>query len=260
MKPLREFHHRSIKYLFADIDGTMTSEGKIAAETYHAIWSLAKCQIHLIPVTGRPAGWCDLMVRHWPIHGVIGENGALAYRLDGRRMKRHEALPTSERKTGRQRLKALAKEVLAKFPGTKIAADQFCRRFDVAVDFAEDVPALSVETAQQIQSFFAAHGAHAKVSNIHVNAWFGDFDKSTMVDWYARNWIGLSNDDLISRAAFVGDSMNDEPMFKKFHHSFAVANVKPFLSAMKFKPKFVTAESEGAGFAELTAHLIQMSK
>ena len=54
---------RSINYVFADIDDTITTEGRLSAASYSAIEQLSEAGIQVIPVTGRPAGWCDLIAR-----------------------------------------------------------------------------------------------------------------------------------------------------------------------------------------------------
>lgn len=64
MKPIREFsvdRATKIKYVLCDIDDTITTNGKLTAGSYSAMWKLHDAGIHVIPVTGRPAGWCDLL-------------------------------------------------------------------------------------------------------------------------------------------------------------------------------------------------------
>ena len=114
-----------------------------------------------------------------------------------------------------------------------IASDQPYREYDLAIDFSEDVAALSQEAVAEIVRIFEAHGATAKISSIHVNGWFGEFDKLTMTKQYARDVFGVSLDDENDAFAFCGDSPNDEPMFAFFKHSFGVANVRGFLPQMQ---------------------------
>ena len=70
---------QNIRAVFTDIDDTLTNDGKLVAQAYNALWRLHDAGIAVVPVTGRPAGWCDLIVRQWPVQGVVGENGALSY-------------------------------------------------------------------------------------------------------------------------------------------------------------------------------------
>jgi HAD superfamily hydrolase (TIGR01484 family) len=256
MQALHDFKGGTTKVLFTDIDGTITENGRLPMSSYAALCRLRDAGIQLIPVTGRPAGWCDLIARLWPVHGVIGENGALAYRYDGTRMQRHEFLSRQSRQATREKLKQIAMEVRKKVPGSRIAADQFCRRFDLAIDFAEDVKPLPAAQIQAIKNIFIHFGAHAKVSNIHVNGWFGKFDKLTTCQWYCQNWLGFTLEDQLDEVAFVGDSPNDEPMFGFFKNSFAVANVKKFLPQMKSHPTYIATQAEAAGFCEITEQII----
>ena len=79
MRPLREFPlqaRREVRFVLCDIDDTLTDAGRLPARAYEALERLHDAGLIVIPVTGRPAGWCDLIARHWPVDGVVGENGA----------------------------------------------------------------------------------------------------------------------------------------------------------------------------------------
>ncbi|MEJ5189544.1 MAG: HAD hydrolase family protein, partial [Breznakiellaceae bacterium] len=82
MRPIQELtdtQARGVKYVLMDIDDTLTKEGKLVPEAYRALWDLHSAGLRCIPVTGRPAGWCDLIARQWPVDAVVGENGALVF-------------------------------------------------------------------------------------------------------------------------------------------------------------------------------------
>src|ERR1700722_16359521 len=127
MKSLAQFKSRSLRVLLTDIDGTLTQSGRLPSRSYASLWQLMQSGLHVVPVTGRPAGWCELIARLWPVHGVVGENGALYFRLDGGKMRRFFQLPKNERKLNRARLREIAREVLQEVPGCRIASDQFTR-------------------------------------------------------------------------------------------------------------------------------------
>jgi ribonucleotide monophosphatase NagD (HAD superfamily) len=55
-----------LSFVLTDIDDTLTSDGRLTAAAYGALERLAARGYHVIPVTGRPAGWCDLIARFWP--------------------------------------------------------------------------------------------------------------------------------------------------------------------------------------------------
>lgn len=269
MKSLADFHSDKIRVVLTDIDGTLTQPGgaapqargspggRLPAHSYTSLWNLHDSGLHVIPVTGRPAGWCELIARLWPVHGVIGENGALYFRLAEGKMRRHFARNKSERVKDREKLRAIRREVLAEVPGCAIASDQFSRLFDLAVDFSEDVKPLSQKKIAQIVAIFEKHGATAKVSNIHVNGWFGDYDKVSTCKLYLEKEFGFSEKQMREHCIFVGDSPNDEPMFQFFPNSFAVANIKEFLPQLRHKPSYVAKSEEGKGFAEVAAAVLK---
>ncbi|MBL8673045.1 MAG: HAD-IIB family hydrolase [Alphaproteobacteria bacterium] len=251
---------KAVRYLLADIDDTMTAQGKLPAASYAAMERLQAAGLAVVPVTGRPAGWCDMIARFWPVAAVVGENGAFWFRYDhqARRMIRRWWVPEAQRRADRAKLEALAKAIPAAVPGAAVASDQAYREADLAIDFAEDVPALPRAAIDRIAAMFAEAGAVAKVSSIHVNGWFGAYDKLGMTKrLFAEAW-SLDLDHAAARAqlAFVGDSANDEPMFAAFENGVGVANVRNFLDRMVMHPAFVTDGAEAAGFAELADGLI----
>src|SRR5687768_12334095 len=105
---------RSIRVVLTDIDDTVTTEGVLTAKAYGALEELHDAGFIVIPVTGRPAGWCDHIARMWPVDAVVGENGALYFRYDRERktMQQHFWASSEELKRNRIRLDAVEKEVL----------------------------------------------------------------------------------------------------------------------------------------------------
>lgn len=247
-----------LDYLFCDIDDTLTDEGKLTSIAFSALWNLADAGVRIVPVTGRPAGWCELIARQWPVDGVIGENGAFYFRYlpTSRHMKRHFLQQESVRMANQQKLHQLGQNVLRQFPGTALASDQFCRLFDIAIDFCEDVPPLSLATAAEIKKLCESAGAEAKVSSIHVNAWYGNYSKVTAAKLYCADECNLSDSAAKKTCGFVGDSPNDEPMWQEFPNSFAVANVSKFLQQLEHQPKWISPSSGGRGFAEIAAKIL----
>jgi hypothetical protein len=246
-----------IDYVFADIDDTLTTDGLLPAETLSAIESLVEAGIIVVPVTGRPAGWCDMIARFWPVAGVVGENGAFffSYDRDRKVMERVYAAPLAERQSNRARLVAVRDRILREVPGTAVSSDQNYRENDLAIDFCEDVPALTQDDVRRIHDIFVEEGAIAKISSIHVNGWFGGGDKLSMSRRFAEH-LGIAPKDLTERAVFVGDSPNDAPMFGFFPHACGVANVADFGDLVDPQPAYVTQGRAAAGFAELAAHLL----
>ena len=257
MKNIESFQSRKIKILLTDIDGTLTEHGRLPPHSYESLHALDQSGIKVIPVTGRPAGWCEMIARLWPVHGVVGENGAFYFRYD-KKMKRVFIRDKAARKTDRQKLRLIRQQVMAEVKGAGLASDQFCRLFDLAIDFCEDVKPLAKNQIDRIVQIFEEHGATAKVSNIHVNGWFGDYDKVSTCKLYLKNEFGLTETQMKDQCAFAGDSPNDEPMFGFLPHSFAVANIKEFLPRLKSKPAFITKQDEGLGFKEIADRLLAL--
>jgi hydroxymethylpyrimidine pyrophosphatase-like HAD family hydrolase len=187
----------------------------------------------------------------WPVDGVVGENGGLWFHVKDGRMVRRFAQPEHERRAHRERLRAVGERIVSEVPGTALASDQPYRELDLAVDFREDVPELGDAAIDAIVRIFMEEGATCKVSSIHVNGWYGGFDKLSGCRDFVRERWGEDLDATASRWIFVGDSANDEPMFAHFPISVGVANVARFLPRMSAWPRYVTRGSGGRGFAEV---------
>jgi hypothetical protein len=214
-----------------------------------------------VPVTGRPAGWCDLIARQWPVDAVVGENGAFWFAYDDatRRMRRHHAKRAAQRAADRARLDAVRDAVLAQVPGAAVAADQFGREADLAIDFREDVAPLDAAAVARIVAIFEAHGAVAKVSSIHVNGWFGDWDKRTTATRLLAERFDLDVTDPVvaAQVVYVGDSPNDAPLFAAFPNAVGVANVNDFRGQLPAEPTWVTCGRGADGFVELAQALLE---
>jgi len=262
MQPISSYpttNRRTLKGVFSDIDDTLTNDGMLTATAYTAMERLQKAGMLMIPITGRPAGWCDHIARMWPVDGVVGENGAFYFRYDRvqKKMIRRFLQSNDERRLGRQKLSVLRDEILAAVPGSGIASDQHYREADLAVDFCEDVTPLPQGDIDTIVRMFKDAGATAKVSSIHVNGWFGDYDKLTMTKIMMTECFGIALDDEKEHFTFVGDSPNDAPMFGYFPHAVGVANIADFKGRMDALPAYITAGRGGIGFAELADLLLK---
>jgi len=231
-----------------DVDDTVTWEGKIVPEAMLAMRAGQASGLRMVPVTGRPGGWVDHIARMWPVDGVVGENGGLWFWMDDGKMHRRFSQSADTRRANMVRLQEVRAAVLAGVPGTAIASDQEYRHLDLAIDFCEDVPALSDAAIDKIVSICSEYGATSKVSSIHVNTWFGEFDKlAGFKHLHQERWGGEVD---FSRWAYFGDSANDEPMFRAFDLSIGVANVADFLPRLTHKPTWITQGSGGHGFVE----------
>jgi HAD superfamily hydrolase (TIGR01484 family) len=247
-----------IRGVFCDIDDTLTTGGKLTAAAYAALEALQRAGLLVVPITGRPAGWCDQIARMWPVHAVVGENGAFYFRYDhaARRMRRRYVDDAATRAGNRERLPAIGDRILELVPGSAVASDQHYRAADLAIDYCEDVPRLPAPAVAKIVALMREAGMTAKVSSIHVNGWFGTYDKLAMTRTLMRECFDIDLDAKKSEFVFVGDSPNDAPLFGYFPHAVGVANVMEFADQLAALPAYVTQAASGAGFCEVTDFLL----
>ena len=150
---------------------------------------------------------------------------------------------------------ALGNDVVAHVDGAAFSSDQAYRETDLAIDFCEDVPPLSRASVDKIVDLLVSKGVTVKVSSIHVNGWFGNYDKLTMTKLYIEHCHGLDLENCETDFIFSGDSPNDAPMFKYFSHSVGVANVRDFDGQLDSLPAYITEGRGGAGFTEIADFL-----
>ena len=262
MRPLAELpsdSRRRVRSVLCDIDETLTTGGRLTAAAYSALEALQGAGFRVVPITGRPAGWCDHIARMWPVDAVVGENGAFYFRYDhaGRRMKRRYAVDASTRAANREKLAAIRDRILAAVPGCAVAADQGYREADLAIDYCEDVPPLPRAAVDEIVSLMRQAGLTAKISSIHVNGWFGGYDKLAMTKILFGECFGIEIDARKDEFVFAGDSPNDAPMFASFPLSVGVANIRSFAGRLEAEPAYVTRAESGEGFRELAELLLE---
>jgi len=255
-----------VRYVLMDIDDTLTREGKLPASSYAALWKLKEAGLAVIPVTGRPAGWCDLIAREWPVDGVVGENGALVFWEErsgfpegnpgeSRPVLKAEYHPNAVR-NDHLALERVKERALAEFPELRLAKDQFARLFDLALDFAEEAPVLPLSAAERVRVIAEEEGARAKVSSIHVNIWMGSYDKLTMAERFLAKRFGWQSGAWDREVDFVVDSPNDEPILTRFPLAGCVANVRRYGELIKKLPAYVASKECGEGFAEIAETIL----
>jgi len=261
LKPLASMPapvRRAVRGVLADIDDTITTHGRLTPSAYEALARLRAAGMRVIPITGRPAGWCDHIARTWPVDAVVGENGACYMHYDAgkRKLVKRFVADDDTRAAQRARLAVIGASILAAIPGAALASDQHYRESDLAIDFCEDVPPLPRAEVDRIVAMMEAEGMTAKVSSIHVNGWFGRYDKLGMTRTLFSEVFATDLDAERERYVFVGDSPNDAPMFAYFPNAVGVANVAPFLDRIATPPAYVTTREAGEGFVELANFLL----
>jgi HAD superfamily hydrolase (TIGR01484 family) len=258
---LRESDHfrDNKRFLLLDFDGTLTyQQGQILPNILNALAELQKT-FSVWVITGRSKGWADMMIHTMPIHGVIGESGAFAYYWDEDRKHMNTWLSSQVDPDYKAKLASFRKEVSSQFKFLTFASDQFCREFDLAAVINEHGISISNELVEQIYAWSKQRGAETSVSNIHVNFWFGTYNKAQSVIDLFNEIYGVGNLELYSRAIYIGDSQNDEPMFRLIQSSFGVKNVEKFLSLMHYPPATIIDDYEGHGALDILSRLLSRS-
>ena len=239
--------------VFTDVDDTLTFNGQLPVETFKALYNLQNAGIEVIPVTGASAGWCDCLIKTWPINHIIGENGAITMQKDEHRIVSSVFAKT---KTGVEvdlaALKQLGSELSKHYPTVRYTQDQMFRLTDIAFDIGQTVT-VEDTIAEQATQWLGRHGAQARRSSIHINAWIGDYSKASgAMDWLSTRNINVQD------CIFIGDSPNDESMFQHFPCSVGVANIQRFLASMQHVPAYITERDGGFGFVDLANVLLNI--
>lgn len=238
-----------VKILFTDVDDTLTTDGQLLPETYLALWQLADMGVKIVPVTGGCAGWCDQIIRTWPVYAVIGEGGAYYItKPSGYQLAWQFWHDRTQHQLEQQ---AIIDHIRAQDFGFPIhfAGDQPFRFVDVAVDCRQQQN-LSETQIQTVQQWLKDSGYQVRRSSIHLNVWQGSFDKCAMAKRLGEDLLGLNDQQLKEQAAFIGDAPNDESMFEFFPKTVGVSNISHHLDSMNHHPSCLTHQASGKGFAE----------
>jgi HAD superfamily hydrolase (TIGR01484 family) len=247
-----------VRALFSDVDGTMTTGERIEASTYEALERLDASGTPVIMVTGRPAGWGQAFMKMLPVLAVVTENGGVTFVREGRRQHKLYGVPQASLPEWRRRMNDAAVEVMSKVPGARLSSDSKYREVDLAIDWNEEV-SLTKDDAEVVVRMLQKAGFTAVRSSVHVNFGPPHFDKLSACMTVVRQVLGGDANDL-SPYVFVGDALNDAPMFGGFPSSVGVANIKAWWDELAFKPAYLTELPEGAGLRELVSHLTSLPK
>src|SRR6516225_5849800 len=140
LQPLREADLSKVEAVFTDVDGTLTTGGRLRASTLSVVERLDRAGVPVVLVTGRPAGFAEAWARTLPVAGVIAENGGVSVRIDGRGALRKEyARPASVRARDRRRLTRVVQAALRAVPGARMSTDSRYSEVDLAIDVNEEV-------------------------------------------------------------------------------------------------------------------------
>lgn len=260
MKAIQQLSRRQaigVRYILTDVDDTLSYKGQLLPGTLDALYALRDAGITVVPITGACAGWCDALVRLLPVQTLIGEGGAFRFQLEGMQLSTAFWLPDAERQERRLQLEAGVKAALTRVPRARLAADQPLRLTDFAIDIGQAVE-LSLEEIDQLCEVLDAFEVNYSTSSIHLNVWAGDHNKWRAAERYFTDVRGLQAEHISEQVLCIGDSANDEPMFRALPLSVGVANIEHSRHWLKTLPTFKTEAEGGLGFVEMARHLLAL--
>jgi HAD superfamily hydrolase (TIGR01484 family) len=246
--------------LFTDIDDTLTTEGEITPDALEALGALKAAGLKIVAITGRPVGWSEPFAARWPVDAIVAENGAVALLPDARSaaprpLSKIYQQDAATRSANFARMQAVLARIEGELPGVTRATDSPGRETDIAIDHSEFTQLSDAQIAAVV-ALMKSEGMHATVSSIHINGWYGDHNKLEGARWIVRQLWQRDLDAEMNQWVYVGDSTNDQLMFKTFANSVGVANIARFVPQLAHLPRYVTRGERGAGFAEVSRALL----
>jgi HAD superfamily hydrolase (TIGR01484 family) len=234
----------------------MTTGDRIEASTYEALERLGDAGIPVIMVTGRPAGFGHTFMKMTPVVACVAENGGVTFVREGRKLVKSYGVPAASLPEWRRRMNDIAVDVMSKVPGARLSSDSKYREVDLAIDWNEE-QSLSREEAETCVRLIQKAGFAAVRSSVHVNFGPPHFDKLSACQQIVRRVLGGDITDL-APYVYVGDALNDAPMFAGFPTSVGVANVRTWWDELAHKPAYITERPEGPGLRELVSHVLAL--
>jgi HAD superfamily hydrolase (TIGR01484 family) len=273
--PLAQRQH--IIGVFTDIDDTLTTHQAITPDALQALADLKAAGLAVIPITGRPVGWCEPHalgdaargLPRWSVDAMVAENGGVAFVPDslskiglqplyqlGKKLSKAYYADAASRSVNWLKMQQVAQRVLREVPGAALSRDAAGRETDIAIDYAEHT-LLPPDKVAQVVALMQSEGMQATVSSIHINGWYGSHNKLEAARWMVRLLFDRHLDDEINHWVYVGDSTNDQLMFEHFPHSIGVANIHRFDAKLRHWPRYETPSERGAGFAEVARAILE---
>jgi len=254
-RPVQELRG-PVRALFSDVDGTMTTGERVDAATYAALEKLGEAGIPVIMVTGRPAGFGFAFMKMTGCLACVAENGGVTFVREGRKVIKQYGVPAASLPEWRRRMSDAAVDVMSKVPGARLSSDSKYREVDLAIDWNEEVQ-LSREDAETCVAMLQKAGFAAVRSSVHVNFGPPHFDKLSACMQVVKRVLGGDTNNL-APYVYVGDALNDAPMFEGFPTSVGVANIRTWWDELSHKPAYITERPEGAGLRELVEHVLSL--
>jgi HAD superfamily hydrolase (TIGR01484 family) len=260
VRPLAELaagEARELSGLLFDLDDTLLDHGRLSEEAYRSLFRLKTAGLRLVAVTGRPAGWGEVLARQWPIDGVVTENGAIGYAREGDSVASWDRADEATRRGRRVRIASAFETLRAEFAEARLSDDTHARQSDIAIDIGER-QSVAPEVVARIEARARELGCRTLVSSVHLHLTLDTFDKASGSVAFLEDRYGDDPTRALARYAYVGDSGNDAACFFAFRTSIGVANVRASLPRISVPPRFVTTLSRSSGFVEMTERLVAL--
>lgn len=234
-----------------DLDDTFLDDGRLTEGAYAALHRLSRAGFRLIAVTGRPAGWGEVIARQWPIDAVVTENGALALYREGHAIARWQNADAATRASRKSRLREGFAALKKEFPALRASDDTHARETDFAIDIGE-TEHLPLDEIARVETAARALGFRTFVSSVHLHLTLDPYDKATGTVAFLYDRFGEDPTAARQRFAYIGDSANDAPCFFAFTTSFGVGNVTASLGRLSVPPRYFSGALRSAGFIEIS--------
>lgn len=235
---------RRIGLVATDVDGTLTRGGKLDPAVLAAIERLTSAGIVVWPVSGRPAGEVQGLVRYVPgVSRGLAENGLLEIVPD-------VAPRWLGRPTDKARLRAAGERLNEAFAaGLRVTGDDYCRLGDMAFEREGRDEAELLRLRGHAEEL----GVHLVWSNVHVHLAEAVPDKGLALVQLLRE-RGVDPLQVVT----IGDAPNDAGLFiaGRFGLTVGTADVLRQLPYFPSLPRAVTAGGEADGFVELATLLL----
>jgi HAD superfamily hydrolase (TIGR01484 family) len=237
-----------------DLDDTLLDHGRLAEATYSALFRLSEAGLSLYGVTGRPAGWAEVLARVFPVQAIVAENGAVVCRRQGDRVILRDSVDAATRREKDAKLAQLLASFAERFPDFEPADDVRARVSDRTFDIGE-YRQVAPDRVAEASTYLQAEGARVFVSSVHLHATFDYADKASGAVRVLAEDSGLDATAVRHAYAYLGDSENDASCFAAFAVSIGVSNLR---GRATLRPRYITSQPMGAGVVEAAGVILSL--
>lgn len=237
-----------LQIVISDVDDTITKNGKLYPDVLEAMWRVKASGRTIVLVTGGSVGWSDAYLRQWPVDAVIAESGAvmICHGKDEDVVQIINPVINKEEVFSKRRL------LLEKTEGLPLSSDQCARVFDIAYDKKK----MNEYEIKALKSTLTLYGASWAESSIHINAWFGDYDKQKSLEYFFQGPLDISKEEYMEHSIYCGDSFNDQPLFKYIPTSIGMHTVAERRDEFETLPTYITDGGPGDGWCQMAKALL----